>query len=81
MMKRLQALIRRIDVLISIRAQEINRIDISHERPSVRNRIGYLDQEVGNLKKQIATHITSDPNLKTKRNLLKTPNTDCFGRK
>jgi transposase len=71
--KRLQALVRRIDALISIRTQEMNRIDVSHEsvRSSIRDHIAYLHQEIGNLKKQIATYITNDPNLKMKRDLLK----------
>ena len=71
--KRLQALVRRIDALISIRTQEMNRIDVSHEsvRSSVRDHIAYLDQEIGNLKKQVAAYITNDPNLKMKRDLLK----------
>lgn len=51
----------------------MNRIDVSHEsvRSSIRDHIAYLDQEIGNLKKQIATYITNDPNLKMKRDLLK----------
>jgi len=72
-MKHLQSLVRRIDALISIRTQEMNRIDVSHEsiRSSVKDHIAYPDQEIGNLKKQIAAYITNDPNLKMKRDLLK----------
>ena len=72
-MRQLQSLVRRIDTLISMRTQEMNRIDVSHEsiRDSVRNHIAYLDQEIKSLKEQIATHITDDPNLTTKRDLLK----------
>jgi transposase len=72
-MRRLQALVRRIDALISMRTQEMNRIDVSHEsiKPSVREHIAYLDQEIGSLKEQIAVHIKDDPELKTKRDLLK----------
>ena len=72
-MKRLQALARKIDALISIRTQEMNRIDVSHEsiRSSVRDHIAYLDKEIGNLKNQAAIYITNDPNLKTKGDLLK----------
>jgi transposase len=36
-----------------------------------RNHIAYLDKEIEDLRKQIATHITDDPNLTTKRDLLK----------
>jgi transposase len=72
-MRRLQSLVRRIDTLISMRTQEMNRIDVSHEsiRASLRNHIVYLDKEIKNLKEQIAAHITDDPNLTTKRDLLK----------
>ena len=72
-MRQLQSLVRRIDTLISMRTQEMNRIDVSHEsiRASLRNHIAYLDKEIGSFKKQIATHITDDPNLTTKRDLLK----------
>jgi len=71
--RNLQALARRIDSLISMKTQEMNRIDVSHEsiRASLRNHIAYLDKEIGSLKKQIATHIKDDPELKTKRDLLK----------
>jgi len=71
--RNLQALVRRIDSLISMKTQEMNRIDVSHEsiRTSLSNHIAYLDKEIGSLKKQIATHITDDPNLTTKRDLLK----------
>ena len=72
-MRRLQSLVRRIDTLISMRTQEMNRIDVSHEsiRASLRNHIVYLDKEIKSLKEQIAAHITDDPNLTTKRDLLK----------
>ena len=72
-MRQLQSLVRRIDTLITMKTQEMNRIDVSHEsiRDSVRNHIAYLDQEIKSLKEQIATHIKDDPELKTKRDLLK----------
>jgi transposase len=56
-----------------MRTQEMNRIDVSHEsiRASLRNHIVYLDKEIKSLKEQIAAHITDDPNLTTKRDLLK----------
>jgi len=72
-MKRLQSLVRRIDTLISMRTQEMNRIDVSHEsiRASLRDHIAYLEKEIKGLKEQIAAHIKDDPELKTKRDLLK----------
>lgn len=72
-MRHLQSLVRRIDTLITMKTQEMNRIDVSHEgiRSSVRNHIAYLDKEIEDLRKQIATHIKDDPELKAKRDLLK----------
>ena len=35
------------------------------------NHIAYLDQEIKSLKEQIAAHIQDDPDLRTKRDLLK----------
>jgi transposase len=72
-MRHLQSLVRRIDTLITMKTQEMNRIDVSHEsiRSSVRNHIAYLDEEIESLRKQIATQIKDDPELKTKRDLLK----------
>jgi transposase len=72
-MRRLQSLVRRIDTLISMRTQEMNRIDVSHEsiRSSLSDHIAYLDKEMKSLKEQIAAHIKDDPELKTKRDLLK----------
>jgi transposase len=71
--RQLQSLVRRVDTLISMRTQEMNRIDASHEsiRSSLSNHITYLDKEIGSLKKQIATQITDDPNLTIKRDLLR----------
>ena len=51
----------------------MNRIDVSHEsiRTSLRDHIAYLEKEIKGLKEQIAAHIKDDPELKTKRDLLK----------
>jgi transposase len=70
--RRLQALVRRADALISMRVQEINRLDIAHETigPSIKEHIAYLDGEIEEVKKQIAEHIHQDPNLRGKRDLL-----------
>ncbi len=68
----LQALVRRVDALLVMRTQELNRIEATHETvlASVEEHIAYLDGQIKKLKKQIATHIKNDPNLKTKRDLL-----------
>jgi transposase len=51
-MRRLQSLVRRIDTLISMRTQEMNRIDVSHESigSSLMNHIAYLEKEIKGLK-------------------------------
>jgi transposase len=71
--RRLQSLVKRADALIVMRTQEQNRLGTVHEtvESSVKEHIGYLDQEIENLKRQIAEHINSDPNLRTKRDLLR----------
>ena len=56
-----------------MKTQEMNRIDVTHEdiKTSLRDHIVYLDKEIESLKEQIAAHITDDPELTTKRDLLK----------
>jgi transposase len=70
--RRLQLLVRRADALIVMRTQEQNRLGTAHEtiESSLKEHISYLDQEIEKLKRQIAKHINSDPNLKTKKDLL-----------
>jgi len=68
----LQALVRRVDALLVMRTQELNRVEATHETvaSSVQEHIVYLDQEIKKLKKQIADHIKQHPGLRTKRDLL-----------
>jgi transposase len=68
----LQALVRRVDALLVMRTQELNRIETTHGTvvSSVQEHIAYLDQEIKKLKKQIADHIKHDPHLRKKRDLL-----------
>ena len=51
--RHLQALVRRVDALLSMRTQELNRIGITHETVlhSVKEHISFLDGEIGALKK------------------------------
>ncbi len=69
----LQALVRRVDALLVMRTQELNRIETTHETivPSIRKHLAYLDQEITKLKKQIAAHIKNNPYLRTKSDLLR----------
>lgn len=71
--RHLQALVRRVDALLSMRTQELNRIGITHETVlhSVKEHISFLDEEIGALKKEIADLIKKDPDLRTKSDLLR----------
>ncbi len=69
----LQALVRRVDALLVMRTQELNRMEATHETivSSVEEHIAYLDEEIKKLKKQIADHIRQHSQLKTKGDLLR----------
>jgi transposase len=72
-MRHLQALVRRTEALVNMRTQELNRLGSTHTtvEPSIREHIAYLDEEINKIKHQIAKHITDDPHLRTKRDLLR----------
>jgi transposase len=71
--RRLQSFVKRVDALIVMRTQEQNRVGTAHDtiETSVKEHIDYLDHEIEKLKRQIAEHINSDPNLATKSDLLR----------
>jgi hypothetical protein len=71
--RRLQALVRRVDALLVMRTQELNRIGSTHETVlhSVKEHISFLDEEVATLKKEIADLIKKEPHLKAKSDLLR----------
>jgi transposase len=71
--RQLQALVRRVDALLSMRTQELNRIGITHETVlhSVKEHVSFLDEEIGALKKEIADLIKKDQDLRTKSDLLR----------
>jgi len=68
----LRALVRRVDSLIDMRSQEKNRISTAHESVAllIKEHIAYLDQEIEQIRQQIADLIRQDPNLKRKKDLL-----------
>ena len=71
--KTLQALGRRRDALIAMRTQELNR-DISTDpvvNSSIQSMIGFLNKEIEQITKLIKDHIDNHPDLKRKRDLLK----------
>jgi len=70
--RRLQAVVRRIDALIAMRTQESNRLDVSHSlvEPSIKEHLLYIDSEIEKLKAQVRSEINNDPDLKSKKELL-----------
>lgn len=70
----LRALGRRRDALVSMRTQEGNRLGAadSSVNTSVQKVISFLDDEIEQISKLIREHINSHPDLKRKRELLKT---------
>ncbi len=71
--RRLQALVRRVDALLVMRTQEMNRAGTAHESVlhSVKGHLSFLNAEVAALKKEIADLIDEDQDLKGKADLLR----------
>jgi len=71
--RQLQALVRRVDALINMRTQELDRLGTAQDtiEHSIREHIAYLDKQIDALKQQVAALIKNDPDLKIKRDLLK----------
>jgi transposase len=71
--QQLQSLARRVDALITMRTQELHRLGTAQDtvEQSIREHIAYLDKQIDALKQQVADLIKNDPNLKIKRDLLK----------
>jgi transposase len=69
----LQALVARLDTLVSMRQGECNRLDVAHSSvaDSVRRVIADLDEAIAQVKAQIARTIDDDPDLKNRAGLLK----------
>ena len=70
----LQALVARLDTLLSMRQAECNRLEVAHHTvaDSVRSVISDLDEAIVQVKAQITTTINDDPDLKQRARLLKT---------
>lgn len=70
--RELRALVRRLDALLEMRQQEINRLRVA---PAVlvealKAHVDYLDQSIKSTRQQIRDHIDNHPDLKQKRALL-----------
>ncbi len=70
--RRMQAIARRLDALVAMRTQELNRLGVAHSlvEPSIKQHLLYLDFEIEKLKKQMRSEIDDDPDLRNKRDLL-----------
>jgi len=71
--RQLQSLVRRVDALLNMRSQELHRLGTAQDtvERSIREHIAYLDKQIDALKQQVADLIKNDPDLKIKRDLLK----------
>ncbi len=70
--RQLQALVRRLDALLEMRTQELNRLELAAPivRPSIGATIKHLDRQVAQVKEHIATHIDHHPTLRAQRDLM-----------
>jgi transposase len=70
--RRLQALVARLDTLLAMKQGELNRLDVAHDsvRPSIVEVIATLDESTAQLRAQIRRTIDDDPDLKQRDTLL-----------
>ncbi|WCN07811.1 IS110 family transposase [Marinomonas mediterranea] len=70
--RQLKAMVRRLDMLIDMRQQEVNRLDVSDEvvQGDIHQHIKELEQRINNIRSEIEAHINLDPDLKRKKKLL-----------
>lgn len=72
--RKLQALVVRLETLKEMRQAESNRLDVAHEavRPTVLQVIAQLDATIEQVRTEIQQTIDDDPDLKSRRGLLET---------
>ena len=70
--RQLRALVRRLDMLIEMKQQEVNRLDVSDEivQSDIRQHVKELEQRINKIRTDIEEHIDRDPDLKNKKELL-----------
>ncbi|MCG8415482.1 MAG: IS110 family transposase [Pseudomonadales bacterium] len=70
--RQLKALVKRLDMLVEMRQQEVNRLDVADDviRPDIEHHIQELDQRILKLREEIKSHIDDDPGLKEQKELL-----------
>jgi transposase len=71
-MRTLRALVARREALVSLRAEESNRLLVAHEsvRDSIQRVLEHLDAQIAHIEKQIKQDIDDDPSLREQRQLL-----------
>jgi transposase len=70
--RQLRSLSRRLDALVEMRQQEVNRLDVASEvlQPGLKEHIGQLDNAIKQTKDLIKDHIDNHPALRHKKMLL-----------
>lgn len=70
--RQLKAMVRRLDMLIEMKQQEVNRLDVSDEvvQDDIRQHIKELEQRIKKIQAQTEDHINGDLDLKRKKELL-----------
>lgn len=70
--RELKGLVRRLESLIEMRQQEVNRLHVAPDIvvSGLKEHIDYLDQEIKTTKERIRDHIDNHPDLKKKKTLL-----------
>lgn len=70
--RQLQALVRRLDALLEMRTQELNRLELAAPivRPSITATIDHLTDELDAIRRQITAHIDQHPSLRAQRDLI-----------
>ena len=72
--RELKGLVRRLDALIAMRQQEVNRLDVAETivRDDIEYHIEHLDLRIKQIRETIKEHIDNDPDLKSQKELLLT---------
>ena len=70
--RQLRALVRRLDMLIEMKQQEVNRLDVSDDvvQSDIHQHVKELEQRINKIRADIEEHIDRDPDLKNKKELL-----------
>jgi transposase len=72
--RQLQALVRRLDDLLTLQQMERNRQAVADAtvQPSLKTVLDTLDAEINSIRRRIRDHINGDPDLRQRRDLLET---------